>query len=54
MKIKTNVKHGETFYGLYIGSTEHTKENKTKDTHYENTPIQIYSKFHFQKLKIFR
>ena len=23
-------------------------------THYENTPIQIYRKFHFQKLKIFR
>ena len=22
--------------------------------HYENTPIQIYRKFHFQKLKIFR
>ena len=22
--------------------------------HYENTPIQIYSKFHLQKLKIFR
>ena len=23
-------------------------------THYENTPIQIYWKFHLQKLKIFR
>ena len=23
-------------------------------THYENTPIQIYRKFHLQKLKIFR
>ena len=23
-------------------------------SHYENTPIQIYSKFHLQKLKIFR
>ena len=22
--------------------------------HYENTPIQIYRKFHLQKLKIFR
>ena len=22
--------------------------------HYENMPIQIYRKFHFQKLKIFR
>ena len=22
--------------------------------HYENTPIQIYGKFHLQKLKIFR
>ena len=25
----------------------------TKDMHYENTPIQIYRKFHLQKLKIF-
>ena len=24
------------------------------DTHYENMPIQIYRKFHPQKLKIFR
>ena len=24
------------------------------DDHYENTPIQIYRKFHLQKLKIFR
>ena len=24
------------------------------DMHYENTPIQIYRKFHLQKLKIFR
>ena len=23
-------------------------------SHYENTPIQIYRKFHLQKLKIFR
>ena len=23
-------------------------------THYENTPMQIYRKFHFQKLKTFR
>ena len=23
------------------------------DFHYENTPIQIYRKFHLQKLKIF-
>ena len=24
------------------------------DIHYENIPIQIYGKFHLQKLKIFR
>ena len=28
-------------------------ENKER-THYENTPIQIYRKFHLQKLKLFR
>ena len=27
---------------------------KLQCTQYENTPIQIYRKFHFQKLKIFR
>ena len=26
---------------------------KLLDLHYENTPIQIYWKFHHQKLKIF-
>ena len=26
----------------------------TSFPHYENTPIQIYRKFHLQKLKIFR
>ena len=25
-----------------------------REIHYENTPIQIYRKFHVQKLKIFR
>ena len=34
------------------------KRNKYSEndgsTHYENTPIQIYRKFHLQKLKIFR
>ena len=25
-----------------------------KQKHYENMPIQIYRKFHFQKMKIFR
>ena len=25
-----------------------------ESTHYENMPIQIYGKFHLQKLKIFR
>ena len=27
---------------------------KLQLAHYENTPIQIYRKFHLQKLKIFR
>ena len=27
---------------------------REENTHYENTPIQIYRKFHLQKLKIFR
>ena len=31
-----------------------SKENNSKNIHYENTPIQIYRKFHLQKLKIFR
>ena len=31
-----------------IGQKKPTRE------HYENTPIQIYRKFHLQKLKIFR
>ena len=29
-------------------------EKQQLGTHYENTPIQIYRKFHLQKLKIFR
>ena len=28
--------------------------NKNRQPHYENTPIQIYRKFHLQKLKNFR
>ena len=28
--------------------------NYAEKYHYENTPIQIYRKFHLQKLKIFR
>ena len=28
--------------------------NQETSSHYENTPIQIYRKFHLQKLKIFR
>ena len=31
-----------------------TMENSNSFLHYENTPIQIYRKFHLQKLKIFR
>ena len=26
----------------------------SSEKHYENTPIQVYRKFHLQKLKIFR
>ena len=29
-------------------------KNHFLNIHYENTPIQIYWKFHLQKLKIFR
>ena len=29
-------------------------ENQSEIIHYENTPIQIYRKFHLKKLKIFR
>ena len=29
-------------------------ENGVFWSHYENTPIQIYWKFHHQKLKVFR
>ena len=28
--------------------------NATDEAHYENTPIQIYWKFHHQKMKVFR
>ena len=30
------------------------KVSNEKVMHYKNTPIQIYRKFHLQKLKIFR
>ena len=30
------------------------QKQKSRNGHYENTPIQIYRKFHLQKLKIFR
>ena len=30
------------------------RKNNVYPCHYENTPIQIYRKFHLQKLKIFR
>ena len=35
-------------------SCETNEENLNYYSHYENTPIQIYRKFHFQKLKSFR
>ena len=38
------------FIYLFIYFSKQT----TFDSHYENTPIQIYRKFHLQKLKIFR
>ena len=36
--------HSSTFTTVYIDSV----------SHYENTPIQIYRKFHLQKLKVFK
>ena len=30
------------------------KQKQNNGNHYESTPIQIYRKFHVQKLKIFR
>ena len=31
-----------------------SEEIRKLSVHYKNTPIQIYRKFHLQKLKIFR
>ena len=35
-------------------TTNSVDPDQTEKQHYENTPIQIYWKFHLQKLKIFR
>ena len=40
-------------FKFHFREGEHT-ENDLSCVRYENTPIQIYRKFHLQKLKIFR
>ena len=58
---------GSIVFGICVVSTKmlHIWNGTTKDQkpvysddnvldHYENTPIQIYWKFHLQNLKIFR
>ena len=37
-----------------VFSTDLSKAISLLQLHYENMPIQIYRKFHFQKLKIFK
>ena len=41
-------------YGLESSYAPFGKSRSSKLDHYENTPIQIYRKFHLQKLKNFR
>ena len=52
------VQENESFIGASGRSRDHSLalHGKSRDArqHYENTPIQIYRKFHLQKLKIFR
>ena len=38
----------------WMHMSEGTLAHIAAQLHYENTPIQIYRKFHLQKLKIFR
>ena len=39
---------------LRLQKKEKAKGDNVSFTHYENTPIQIYRKFHLQQLTIFR
>ena len=39
---------------LYFISAGNVMPENIADSQYENTPIQIFSKFHHQKLKVFR
>ena len=40
---------------IYARTAEEAREGEMRNiNHYENTPIQMYRKFHLQKLKIFR
>ena len=39
---------------IFIQSAEGYRTNHVVLLHYENTPIQIYRKFHLQKLKMFQ
>ena len=41
-------------YEKMVLITQATSKGSDKPEHYENTPIQIYRKFHHQKLKTFR
>ena len=40
-------------FKFHFREGEHT-QNDLSFVHYENTPIQIYRKFHLKKMKIFR
>ena len=41
-------------WGLIIAPGQEANGDNLGMSHYENMPIQIYRKFHLQKLKIFR
>ena len=38
-------------HSIYSGLNIHKQHHFGETMHYENTPIQIYRKFHLQKLK---
>ena len=44
----------DTYCHFTVNLTSSSNINRDNFTHYENTPIQIYRKFHLQKLKNFR
>ena len=44
----------DTFSGVRLFQNSFLSSGKVSARHYENMPIQIYRKFHLQKLKIFR